>query len=239
MSDNQDVKVGLISCSGEEISEGTLSRAAVRIVLEQMRPANTVTICLPLFLAGDGGERGFAKRFPTIAVDGCGKLCAKKATEKYSGKVDDVIVIDEILKEMGEKAPASRRDFTEADWDLAHRLADVITQRVDRVLQKAGSRACGQQACDGEAAQAPVCSCMSGGQKPVTISVSGKSIQVSGLVEIVKSIASKKGMNVPEIVNELLEQARIYSGPLDEVPEPELKNALFREYKKICSCLKI
>ncbi|MGV8124781.1 MAG: putative zinc-binding protein [Candidatus Xenobiia bacterium LiM19] len=154
-----DIKVGLISCSGEEISEGTLSRAAVRIVLEKLRPLQTVTICLPLFLAGDSGERAFAQRYPTITVDGCGKRCAQKCTEKYSGKVDDVIVIDEILKDMGEKAPASRRDFTEQDWALAEKVAQVIAHRVDIVLAKAAQEGRGWKS---DAAPLPECACSSG-----------------------------------------------------------------------------
>ncbi len=46
-------KVGIISCSGEAIPEGTISRLATRRVLESLRPGITVTICLPLFLAGE------------------------------------------------------------------------------------------------------------------------------------------------------------------------------------------
>ena len=53
--------------------------------LEGLRPQQTVTLCLPLFLAGEGGERRFASEHPTITVDGCDKLCAKRGTEKYSG----------------------------------------------------------------------------------------------------------------------------------------------------------
>jgi len=45
-------KIGIISCSGEEIPEGTIARQAVRRVLEGLRPQQTVTLCLPLFLAG-------------------------------------------------------------------------------------------------------------------------------------------------------------------------------------------
>ena len=78
-------KVGIISCSGEEIPEGTVARQAVRRVLEALRPQQTVTLCLPLFLAGEEGERRFAREHPTITVDGCSKLCAKRGTEKYSG----------------------------------------------------------------------------------------------------------------------------------------------------------
>jgi hypothetical protein len=34
-------KVGLISCSGEELAEGTVTRRAVRKVLETLRPDDT------------------------------------------------------------------------------------------------------------------------------------------------------------------------------------------------------
>ena len=74
-------KVGIVACSGEELSEGTVTRLAAIKVLEKMRPGDTVTICLPLFLAGGEGDRAFAKFYPTIAVDGCEKRCAYRGTE--------------------------------------------------------------------------------------------------------------------------------------------------------------
>ena len=49
-------KVGIIACSGEEIAAGTISRLATRRVLELLRPQSTVTLCLPLFLAGEEQE---------------------------------------------------------------------------------------------------------------------------------------------------------------------------------------
>lgn len=79
-------KVGLISCSGEACSGGNISRAATLEVLHHLRPTETVTICLPLFLAGDEAERAFAKNFPTITIDGCSKLCAAKGTARYSSE---------------------------------------------------------------------------------------------------------------------------------------------------------
>lgn len=71
-------KVGIIACSGEEIPGGTISRLATRRVLELLRPQTTVTLCLPLFLAGEEQERRFARQHPTITVDGCDKLCATR-----------------------------------------------------------------------------------------------------------------------------------------------------------------
>jgi len=76
MPDLPKKKVGIVSCSGEELPEGTVTRLAALKVLEQLRPADTVTICLPLFLAGGEGDRAFAKFYPTIAIDGCDKRCA-------------------------------------------------------------------------------------------------------------------------------------------------------------------
>jgi len=52
MPDLPKKKVGIVACSGEELPEGTVTRLAALKVLEQLRPGDTVTICLPLFLAG-------------------------------------------------------------------------------------------------------------------------------------------------------------------------------------------
>ncbi len=81
MVDLPQKKVGIVACSGEELAEGTVTRLAALKVLEQLRPKDTVTICLPLFLAGGEGDRAFARFYPTIALDGCDKRCAEKATE--------------------------------------------------------------------------------------------------------------------------------------------------------------
>src|SRR5512136_2958645 len=92
-------KVGIIACSGEEIAEGTVTRLAALQVLERLRPRETVTICLPLFLAGGEGDRAFARFYPTIALDGCDKRCAAKATELYSGKPAAGIVVADLLRD--------------------------------------------------------------------------------------------------------------------------------------------
>src|SRR5512146_3378003 len=88
-------KVGIIACSGEELAEGTVTRLAALKVLHDLRRGRTVTICLPLFLAGGEGDRAFAKFHPTITVDGCDKRCAARGTETYSGKPAASIVVGE------------------------------------------------------------------------------------------------------------------------------------------------
>lgn len=136
MPDLPRKKVGLIACSGEELPEGTVTRRAVRKVLETLRPDDTVTLCLPLFLAGGEGERAFARHYPTIAVDGCDKRCAAQATEKYSAKPAASIVVTEIAKESGCGAIGTARRLNENGQRLAETIAEKIVEETDRLLKK-------------------------------------------------------------------------------------------------------
>jgi len=131
----KQVKVGIIPCNGEEICEGTLTRFACRKVLDSLRPNDTVTICLPLFIAGDKGERNFAKAFPTITVDGCEKRCSQKCTERLSGRPKHAIVISELLKEHGLEPPQSRQTLEEKDKAAVDLVAEEIARKVDEILE--------------------------------------------------------------------------------------------------------
>lgn len=128
-------KIGVVSCSGEDCLGGTISRLATRKMLE-LRPDETVTICLPLYLAGGEEERGFAKEYPTISVDGCSKYCAKRATEKYSGKVSASINVGDIIGEEVAKSMAlSCKDLTDIHRDMVKQVSDVIQQKYDEVFK--------------------------------------------------------------------------------------------------------
>lgn len=132
------VKIGVVSCSGEDCLGGTISRLATRKMLDEVRPDATVTICLPLFLAGGVEERGFAEKFPTISVDGCSKACAKRATEKYSGKVSAAIdVTDLIGKEVAESGALSIRNLTDEHKAMVEKVVSEITAKFDEVLKTA------------------------------------------------------------------------------------------------------
>lgn len=130
------LKIGVVSCSGEDCLGGTISRLATRKMLE-LRPDETVTICLPLFLAGGEEERGFANDYPTISVDGCSKYCAKRATEKYSGKVSACLNVGDIIGEDVATLPAlSGRDITDIHKDMANKVSGAIQAKYDEILNK-------------------------------------------------------------------------------------------------------
>jgi len=128
------LKVGIVSCSGEAIPGGTLSRIACRKVLDELRPGKAVTICLPLFIAGGSEERKFATDYPTITVDGCEKQCARKSTEKLSGKPARALLVPEILKKHGLEAPTSLRHLRPEEKAAAQVVAEELARTVDEVL---------------------------------------------------------------------------------------------------------
>src|SRR5512142_2200964 len=140
MVDLPKKKVGLVACSGEELAEGTITRLATLKVLEQLRPADTVTICLPLFLAGGEGDRAFARFYPTIAVDGCELRCAARGTEMYSGKPAASIVVRDVVAESGLEPAAGRRRLNAAGLRAVDATAGRIAQLVDELLGKQWDR---------------------------------------------------------------------------------------------------
>src|SRR5512146_2278865 len=133
-------KVGIVSCSGEELSEGTVSRLATLKAMNELRSGDTVTICLPLFLAGGEGDRAFAKFYPTIAVDGCELRCAARATEMYSNKPAASVVVSELVQQKSLGKPEGLRKLNPAGEQAVDLAGEQIAGLVDDLLGKRWSR---------------------------------------------------------------------------------------------------
>ncbi len=132
------VKVGIVPCNGEEICEGMITRFACRKVLDELRPGQSVTICLPLFIAGDKAEQEFATRFPTITLDGCDKRCSAISTEKLSGKPAYSLVVTDLLEARGLTLSGSRAHPDAADQAAIDAIADEIASKVDEIVKLKG-----------------------------------------------------------------------------------------------------
>ena len=226
MSSNT-TKVGIISCSGEALPGGTISRLAARRVLELLRPDRTVTLCLPLFLAGNEGERNFARTHPTITVDGCEKQCAKWGTEKHSGPVSVSLVVPEILKSTIDGCHCSTRALTEEDTEAVWALAERIAAEVDSVL--ASSAPDGFENVESGAGQAH-CACSSplpGGK----LTIGSKTVDIPGLPLIFAQYAEQTAAANGSEAAALLDLVKIYH-PIAAEEQDAYKIALQAEYRK-------
>jgi uncharacterized metal-binding protein len=217
----EELKVGVISCSGEELVEGTVSRLATRRVLETLEAGRTVTLCLPLFLAGGEGERAFARVHPTIAVDGCGKRCAARATALYSAKPATEVVVTEIAN--GRCGPVgSRRRLSAEGQRLVGLVAEEIAARVEDLL---GARAASESE-SGEAESSGIaadgCACQSSGIPVGAIRIGEETVNVVALGPILDLVRRAAGPEVDDAWRrrELLRQVMIHN----QVP-PEQETA--------------
>lgn len=236
MPDLPKKKVGIISCSGEEIPEGTVTRLAALKVLEQLRPAETVTICLPLFLAGGEGDRAFARFYPTIAIDGCDKRCAARGTEMYSGKPAASIVVTKLVSERGLGKPDGKRRMNEAGQQAVDAAAEQVSRLVDELLQKDWNRTAGAiEETASLKVQEPVqaaCSCGSG--IPVQeVVINGQKISLIALPLILQQFRDSGKPASQSTTSELLETVKIYN--LIPSGEDDVYAALLsREYAAFC-----
>ncbi len=220
-------KVGIVSCSGESIAEGTISRLATRRVLELLRRDKTVTICLPLFIAGNEGEQNFAKTHPTITVDGCPKQCARWGTEQHSGPVSGAVVVSEILGTAASGCSRSSRNASQADKQAVWTVAEHIAVEVDRILAEASNEP------SAKANAGTECSCSrsaAGGH--VTI---GESIVTIPGLQLIFEQCLKRSIPADESGSKaLLDAVKIYHRILPE-EEAEYRVELlsaYREYRE-------
>lgn len=227
-------KVGIVACSGEELAEGTVTRLAALKVLEELRPAGTVTICLPLFLAGGEGDRAFARFYPTIAVDGCELRCAARGTEMYSGKPAASVVVTEVVEASGLEAPGGCRRLNEAGLRAVEATAGRVAGLVDELLDKPWSRRTGEFVEAGAAEelvvlnQAPA-SCSCGATIPsLQILVESKPTTVVALPVIFERMKSA-GKSPAESAAEILETVKIYN-PVPASQEAVYARALLEAY---------
>ncbi len=238
MSEIVAKKVGIVSCSGEELPEGTISRLAALKILSELRPNHTVTICLPLFLAGGAGDRAFAKLHPTITIDGCDLRCAARATEKYSTKPAASLVVSEIASKASLGKLEGRRQLNRAGQEAVRITAEKIAVIVDELIGQ-GSGAPGSA----QSSQSPTktgqreatCSCGSG-VPVIMLNIAGRNVELVALPLVFRRLRDERlAAGKPtypideETANHLFEEVRIYN----EVPagsEPSYRVAVLREY---------
>jgi uncharacterized metal-binding protein len=228
-------KVGIVSCSGEELAEGTVARLAALKVLNELRPRDTVTICLPLFLAGGAGNRAFAKLHPTITVDGCDLRCAARGTEKYSSKPAASLVVNELVAECGLARPEGRRRLNAAGKKAVEVTAERLAALVDHALGKEwGTPPTGEAAArepEGEQREA-TCSCGSG--VPVTkVTINGQTVELVALPLILRQFRETgRGLDEKSKLD-LFETVKIYNAVPPEAEE-SYREAVLREYVAFC-----
>jgi uncharacterized metal-binding protein len=237
MVDLPKKKVGIVACSGEELPEGTATRLAALKVLEKLRPGDTVTICLPLFLAGGEGDRAFARFYPTIAVDGCQQRCAARATEMYSGKPAASLVVSELVKDNGLGPIAGMRRLNQAGQQAVETTAEHLAGLVDDLLGQRWDRRTGAthddqliQIAEPELKDEIQATCACGSGIPIQkLTIDGQEVVLVALPLIFEKFKENSKVPSEALAKELMDIVKIYN-PVPAGAEESFTHAVMRAY---------
>ena len=227
-------KIGLVTCSGEELPEGTATRLAALRVLEDLRPGETVTICLPLFLAGGEGDRAFARYHPTIAIDGCSTRCAFYGTARYSKQPAASLVITELIEKNQMEKPLGLRKLNTAGMKVVELAANQLATMVDELLGKSWNRAKDElkpsEKNNQPARYSAACSCGSG-IAAQRVNVNGEEITILALPLIFDAFREQKKEPSQAVMAEMMQMVAVYNC-LPPQQEDQIQAAISELYKE-------
>ncbi len=129
-------KVIIIPCSGIGKAYGTVGREATYMVVEELRPGLTDTVCLSLLVTGDEETRRRVQENPCITIDGCPLACARKNVEMAGGQQTVNLRVIDTYKEHRDLKPRAVTFIAENGRPLTRFLAEQAAAEVDRIANE-------------------------------------------------------------------------------------------------------
>lgn len=138
MTENEQ-KVGIISCTGVSSDsrcskEGLIARQAMYKVIEDLRPNDTLLVCLPA-LAGEVEEDViFVRDYPTIIIEGCPDDCSTKVLGQFDTKqIFSTYHVRDFIK--GIELSDSLIELSPEEDAISEHIAEKVALDVDKILQ--------------------------------------------------------------------------------------------------------
>jgi len=128
-------KVAIVACAGMDKSLGSVARACAFKVVEDLKPEDSVLVCIPPLVAGVKPHSEWIKKYPVITIDGCPERCATKIVAKNGGKIRGRVFIPQSVQKHGLKPKASAEIGPEGE-KLAEKIADETGLLIDKILRK-------------------------------------------------------------------------------------------------------
>ena len=126
-------RVLVIPCSGIGKVHGLLSREATYLVVDELAPEETDTLCLALLVKGDPEALEEVRTHKCIAIDGCAKACAQKNVEIAGGQVVDAVQVAKVLTKHRGSQPGSGSELTEEGWAISREIAVAVAEEAERI----------------------------------------------------------------------------------------------------------
>ncbi|MFX1466770.1 MAG: putative zinc-binding protein [Promethearchaeota archaeon] len=138
MSESEQ-KVGIISCTGISSDsrcskEGLIARQAMYKVLEDLRPDETLLVCLPALAAEVEEDVIFVRDSPTIIIEGCPDDCSTKVLGQFDTKhIFSTYTVRNFTKDI--EFSESLIELSPEEEAIADQIAEKVAQDVDKILR--------------------------------------------------------------------------------------------------------
>ena len=127
-----DKKVAIVACTGMGKALGTVARQVAYKVVDELRPGQTVLICIPSLTAGVGECKSLLQKYPSIILDGCVERCATKIMSKNHGMMRAKVFLPQMIAKYGLK-PQLRTDLGDEGEKLVAKIAEEVAALVDQL----------------------------------------------------------------------------------------------------------
>ena len=126
-------RVLILPCSGIGKAFGSVGREAAYLVLDELRPEDTATICLSLLTMGDEESQQRVREQQTIAIDGCPKHCAQVSLEQAGAVPAATFRVFDVFRAHKELRVREVSDIGDNGRQMARILAEEVAATVDEL----------------------------------------------------------------------------------------------------------
>lgn len=131
-------KVAVLPCTGIGQVVGTIARQAAYQVCEDLKPNDTVLVCLPALVKGVQEDIDMIRCCPVVVIEGCRERCATYALQLHKGTPSAVIFVPDVIKSNNLKIKRiARRQLTQAELNAVELVAEAAVAEIDRLKPSA------------------------------------------------------------------------------------------------------
>ncbi|NOZ22080.1 MAG: hypothetical protein GXP25_13440 [Planctomycetes bacterium] len=127
-------KIAILPCTGVGQVVGTIARQAAYLVCDDLKPDDTVLVCLPALVKGVQEDIDMICDCPVIVIEGCKERCATHALQLQDGSPSVTISVRQAMKGKGLKIRReARRALTEPEQIVVQLVSERVVEAIDRL----------------------------------------------------------------------------------------------------------
>jgi uncharacterized metal-binding protein len=127
-------KIAILPCTGIGQVVGTIARQAAYRVCEDLRPRETVLVCLPALVKGVQEDLDMVAECPVVVIEGCKECCATHSLAGRGGVPSATVSVPDAMKGKVLKIKReARRGLTDPELAVVELVSGRVIAEVDRL----------------------------------------------------------------------------------------------------------